>query len=52
MEWNTYVLKTFFRRTHSARHFIQSASSCASSAAETSGLPARRGARRCRAFSV
>ena len=52
MYCHTHVLKIFLRRTHSARHFVQSASSCASSAAETSGVPARNGARRFRAFSV
>lgn len=48
----THVLKTFLRRTHSARHAAASAASCARSATETSGVPARSGARRVRAVSV
>ena len=38
-------MNTFRLPTHSARHRVQSASSASSSAAETSGVPARSGSR-------
>lgn len=45
-------MNTFLRATHSALHFVQSLSSWAISSADMRGVPARRGCRYSRVFSI
>jgi hypothetical protein len=48
----TYVMNTFRRRTHSARHFSHSPWICFRSSGEIRGAPVRRGPRRLNVSSI